>query len=93
MSGLEYQAAGVSIEAGDRAVALMREAVARTAGPAGPGHWARPALRARPGHPVSSRCLPRSDSATGMGYRPSKQARHSRLAGSVVAAVSPSSDT
>ena len=31
--GLDYQAAGVSIEAGDRAVALMREAVARTAGP------------------------------------------------------------
>jgi len=30
---LDYQAAGVSIEAGDRAVALMREAVARTAGP------------------------------------------------------------
>src|SRR5215469_14921671 len=33
MNGLEYQAAGVSIEAGDRAVALMREAIARTAGP------------------------------------------------------------
>ena len=31
--GLDYQAAGVSIEAGERAVALMREAVARTAGP------------------------------------------------------------
>ena len=31
--GLDYQAAGVSIEAGDRAVALMRDAVARTAGP------------------------------------------------------------
>jgi len=30
---LDYEAAGVSIEAGDRAVALMREAVARTAGP------------------------------------------------------------
>src|SRR5215467_7678036 len=29
----EYQAAGVSIEAGDRAVALMREAIARTARP------------------------------------------------------------
>ena len=29
----DYQAAGVSIEAGDRAVALMREAIARTAGP------------------------------------------------------------
>ena len=28
-----YQSAGVSIEAGDRAVALMRDAVARTAGP------------------------------------------------------------
>jgi phosphoribosylformylglycinamidine cyclo-ligase len=28
-----YQAAGVSIEAGDRAVALMRDAIARTAGP------------------------------------------------------------
>jgi phosphoribosylformylglycinamidine cyclo-ligase len=28
-----YQAAGVSIEAGDRAVALMRDAVARTSGP------------------------------------------------------------
>ena len=34
MSGpLDYQAAGVSIEAGDRAVALMRDAVARTSGP------------------------------------------------------------
>src|SRR5499425_1683721 len=33
MKGLGYQAAGVSIEAGDRAVALMREAIARTAGP------------------------------------------------------------
>src|SRR5262252_7993338 len=33
MNGLGYQAAGVSIEAGDRAVALMREAIARTAGP------------------------------------------------------------
>jgi len=33
VNGLEYQAAGVSIEAGDRAVALMREAIARTAGP------------------------------------------------------------
>ncbi len=31
--GLDYQAAGVSIEAGDRAVALMRDAVARTARP------------------------------------------------------------
>lgn len=31
--GLGYQAAGVSIEAGDRAVALMRDAVARTSGP------------------------------------------------------------
>jgi len=31
--GLDYQAAGVSIEAGDRAVALMRDAVARTSGP------------------------------------------------------------
>src|SRR5215472_183456 len=31
--GSGYQAAGVSIEAGDRAVALMREAIARTAGP------------------------------------------------------------
>jgi phosphoribosylformylglycinamidine cyclo-ligase len=31
--GSSYQAAGVSIEAGDRAVALMRDAVARTAGP------------------------------------------------------------
>jgi len=30
---LDYQAAGVSIEAGDRAVALMRDAVARTSGP------------------------------------------------------------
>src|SRR5580704_5945506 len=30
---LDYQAAGVSIEAGDHAVALMRDAVARTAGP------------------------------------------------------------
>jgi phosphoribosylformylglycinamidine cyclo-ligase len=30
---LDYQGAGVSIEAGDRAVALMRDAVARTAGP------------------------------------------------------------
>jgi phosphoribosylformylglycinamidine cyclo-ligase len=30
---MDYQAAGVSIEAGDRAVALMRDAVARTAGP------------------------------------------------------------
>jgi len=28
-----YQAAGVSIEAGDRAVALMRDAIARTSGP------------------------------------------------------------
>ena len=33
MNGLGYQTAGVSIEAGDRAVALMREAIARTAGP------------------------------------------------------------
>src|SRR6516165_7300043 len=32
-AGPGYQAAGVSIEAGDRAVALMREAIARTAGP------------------------------------------------------------
>jgi phosphoribosylformylglycinamidine cyclo-ligase len=32
-SGGSYAAAGVSIEAGDRAVALMRDAVARTAGP------------------------------------------------------------
>jgi phosphoribosylformylglycinamidine cyclo-ligase len=32
-SGTSYQAAGVSIEAGDAAVALMRAAVARTAGP------------------------------------------------------------
>jgi phosphoribosylformylglycinamidine cyclo-ligase len=31
--GADYRAAGVSIEAGDRAVALMRDAVARTAGP------------------------------------------------------------
>ena len=31
--GLDYEDAGVSIEAGDRAVALMREAVARTSGP------------------------------------------------------------
>jgi phosphoribosylformylglycinamidine cyclo-ligase len=31
--GASYRAAGVSIEAGDRAVALMRDAVARTAGP------------------------------------------------------------
>jgi phosphoribosylformylglycinamidine cyclo-ligase len=31
--GAPYQAAGVSIEAGDAAVALMRDAVARTAGP------------------------------------------------------------
>jgi phosphoribosylformylglycinamidine cyclo-ligase len=31
--GLDYHAAGVSIEAGDRAVALMRDAVAQTAGP------------------------------------------------------------
>jgi len=31
--GPGYQAAGVSIEAGDRAVALMRDAVQRTAGP------------------------------------------------------------
>jgi phosphoribosylformylglycinamidine cyclo-ligase len=31
--GAAYQDAGVSIEAGDRAVALMRDAVARTAGP------------------------------------------------------------
>ena len=31
--GATYQHAGVSIEAGDRAVALMRDAVARTAGP------------------------------------------------------------
>jgi phosphoribosylformylglycinamidine cyclo-ligase len=31
--GAGYRAAGVSIEAGDRAVALMRDAVARTAGP------------------------------------------------------------
>jgi phosphoribosylformylglycinamidine cyclo-ligase len=30
---LDYEGAGVSIEAGDRAVALMRDAVARTAGP------------------------------------------------------------
>jgi phosphoribosylformylglycinamidine cyclo-ligase len=30
---IDYQAAGVSIEAGDRAVALMRDAVARTSGP------------------------------------------------------------
>jgi phosphoribosylformylglycinamidine cyclo-ligase len=30
---LDYQAAGVSIEEGDRAVALMRDAVARTSGP------------------------------------------------------------
>jgi phosphoribosylformylglycinamidine cyclo-ligase len=30
---LDYQAAGVSIAAGDRAVALMRDAVARTSGP------------------------------------------------------------
>jgi phosphoribosylformylglycinamidine cyclo-ligase len=30
---LDYRGAGVSIEAGDRAVALMRDAVARTAGP------------------------------------------------------------
>jgi len=30
---LDYQAAGVSIEAGDRAVALMRDAIARTSGP------------------------------------------------------------
>ena len=30
---LDYQRAGVSIEAGDRAVALMRDAVARTSGP------------------------------------------------------------
>ena len=28
-----YQEAGVSIEAGETAVALMREAIARTAGP------------------------------------------------------------
>src|SRR5499425_793082 len=33
MKGLGYQAAGVSIEAGDRAVELMRAAVARTARP------------------------------------------------------------
>ena len=32
-SAASYEAAGVSIEAGDRAVALMRDAVARTAGP------------------------------------------------------------
>ena len=32
-AGPGYQAAGVSIEAGDHAVALMREAIARTAGP------------------------------------------------------------
>jgi phosphoribosylformylglycinamidine cyclo-ligase len=31
--GSSYRAAGVDIEAGDRAVALMRDAVARTAGP------------------------------------------------------------
>ena len=30
---MDYEVAGVSIEAGDRAVALMREAVARTSGP------------------------------------------------------------
>src|SRR5215472_11928535 len=30
---LDYEAAGVSIEAGDRAVALMRDAIARTSGP------------------------------------------------------------
>jgi phosphoribosylformylglycinamidine cyclo-ligase len=33
MTGASYQAAGVSIEAGDRAVDLMRGAIARTAGP------------------------------------------------------------
>src|SRR5262249_53932424 len=32
-AGATYQGAGVNIEAGDRAVALMRAAVARTAGP------------------------------------------------------------
>jgi phosphoribosylformylglycinamidine cyclo-ligase len=32
-AGSAYESAGVSIEAGDRAVALMRDAVARTAGP------------------------------------------------------------
>ena len=31
--GAAYEGAGVSIEAGDRAVALMRDAVARTSGP------------------------------------------------------------
>ena len=41
----------------------------------------------------SSTCLPRSSSATGTGYCPSKQARHSRLSGSVVASMSPASDT
>jgi phosphoribosylformylglycinamidine cyclo-ligase len=30
---LDYEAAGVNIEAGDRAVALMRDAIARTSGP------------------------------------------------------------
>ncbi len=33
MTGPSYQSAGVSIEAGDRAVELMRGAIARTAGP------------------------------------------------------------
>ena len=41
----------------------------------------------------SSTCLPRSSSATGTGYCPSKQARHSRPSGSVVASMSPASDT
>ena len=47
-------------------------------------------LSRRPG-----RALPggSSSSGTGTGYFPSKQARHSRFSGNVVAAVSPASDT
>ncbi len=41
----------------------------------------------------SSTCLPRSSSATGTGYCPSKQARHNRFSGSVVASMSPASET
>jgi len=68
-----------------------RDASRRDASRCGTPRWDRRGydLTPRP----SSTCWPRSSSVTGIGYRPSKQARHNRLAGSPLASVSPSSDT
>src|SRR5262249_59666774 len=61
--------------------------------PGGPSPWASRAHRRAPvAAAPSSTCLPRSASATGTGYSPSKQARHSRSAGTVVAPIEAASE-